>query len=107
MIVYPSTASLLRRISGESDEMLKISINTLEDERRRQPNSAALANCNGASEFCVTIATFLPLSLIGRGPDSVLTQSLTCLKLPDFSSLPPGLLPPLPPAAPPSSPVEK
>lgn len=81
-IVYASTDALLRRINGGNDAPINIGFNTLEEERKRQPESKALAQCDGAKCFCVTIATHLPLSLIGMGGDSIMTQGMTCLLLP-------------------------
>lgn len=85
-IVFPSTASLLRRIDGsgdgENDKPVVFEFNTLAEERARQPKSNALKHCDGNTQFCVTIATHLPTSLIGMGKDSILTHSMTCLRLP-------------------------
>ena len=68
------------------DKVVGIKISTLEDERKRQPKSKVLAECDGSNSFCVTIATALPFTLVPGAPadtsDAILTQSLTCIKIP-------------------------
>ena len=86
-LVYASTDALLRRIAGGTeDRVVSIQTNTLEEERKRQPKSKVLVQCDGSNSFCVTIATALPFALVPGAPpgtqNAILTQTLTCIKIP-------------------------
>lgn len=86
-IIFASTASLLRRINssgdGKNDQAIGIEFRSIEEERARQPRSNVLKQCDSETQFCVTIATYLPISLLlGTGNDSTLTHTTTWLRLP-------------------------
>lgn len=81
-IIFASTDALLRRINNENEKIIGMLWNTLELERVQQPKSKVLADCDGKVSFCVTIATNLPFTMLGVGKDSLLTHTMTCLKIP-------------------------
>jgi hypothetical protein len=82
VITFASTASLLRKIQGnQSDRPIAIEFLTIEDGRKMNTQSQVLKNCNPDSEFCVIIATWLPVSSLGLGPDQILTHTTTGFKL--------------------------
>ena len=82
-LIFATTHALLRRLEGDDKEkVVGIMFSSLREERKRQPHSKLLAQCDGGKQFCVTISTSLPLTLIGAGSDAVRTHTMTCLKLP-------------------------
>ena len=81
IIIFASTASLLRRVHGNtSDRPISIELKTIDEGRQMNPNSQVLKNCNPTTQFCVIIGTWLPFSFVG-GKDQVLTHTTTCMTL--------------------------
>jgi hypothetical protein len=82
VMTFASTASLLRRVRGDkSDNAISIEFLTMEDAMNMNPNSKVLKKCKPSEEFCVIVATWLPVSALGLGPDQLLTHSTTGFKL--------------------------
>jgi hypothetical protein len=100
-LVYASTAALLRRIAGGTGEKIVGSLfETIPQARAKFPMNLQLGICDGRTQFCVTIATALPMKMLGLGEDQIIIHSCTRLKLQTPPTDPAPATPPPPTAAP-------
>ena len=56
-------------------------VQTLKETLAQDASSQLIPNCDPSKEFCISIATYLPLLPLYMGLDKVLTYSTTCFKL--------------------------
>ena len=85
ILTFSSTAALLRRIKKTVIEKpLSIDCVTIEKGRLMNPVSRVIASCDPSTQFCVMLTTILPLSLLGLGPDQMLTHTTTSFLLSAF-----------------------